>query len=93
MNINMYIDEILEEDIPAVCNIANSCFSSPWSPEGFAEEMKNPRAVCFIARENDEIVGYLSLWVVLDEVQINSFAVSEKFRGQGFGGKMLEHVF
>lgn len=90
--INMHIDELLKEDIPAVCDIANSCFTSPWSPESFSEEMDNPRAVCFVARDNDKVVGYLSLWVVLDEVQINSFAVSESFRKQGIGSQLMNHA-
>lgn len=88
----MYIDELLEEDIPAVAQIAKGCFSSPWSVDSFLEELDNPRAVCFVAREENEIVGYLSLWTVLDEVQINSFAIKEDFRRKGYGSQLMEHA-
>ena len=88
----MYIDELLEEDIAAVSQIARDCFSSPWSAESFLEELDNPRATCFVARDEGDILGYLSVWKVLDEVQINSFAVRENNRRGGVGSALLEHA-
>lgn len=38
------------------------------------------------------IVGYLGIWVVRDECQINNVAVHPDFRGRGIGKRLLNEV-
>jgi ribosomal-protein-alanine N-acetyltransferase len=79
-----------QEDIPAVAEIEQSCFSQPWSPKGFSDALCNPDALFWVAADADEILGYLGMYVSVDEGEITNVAVGEPFRGRGVGKALLQ---
>ncbi|MEG2814048.1 MAG: ribosomal protein S18-alanine N-acetyltransferase [Oscillospiraceae bacterium] len=83
------------EDVPDVFSIDKKCFSMPWSEEAFFDELKNPNAVTFIARnncENNQIIGFINAHLIIDECYINNIAVDEKFRKQGIGFDLINKL-
>ncbi len=86
------IREMTVEDVEAVAKLEKECFSDAWTEPVWKEELENPRSFTFVEEENGEIKGYLNLWVVLDEGQINRFAVDASARKQGIGSRLLKRA-
>lgn len=66
--------------------------------EGFTKYDKafdlspNYKEFSFIAKENDEVAGILTGKCLHDEVKISDLIVTEKFRKNGIGSKLLKSV-
>lgn len=81
-----YNERKLDENI---CRLIN---------KGFTEYDKafdlspNYKEFSFIAKENDEVAGILTGKCLHDEVKISDLIVTEKFRRNGIGSKLLKSV-
>ena len=66
------------EHLDAVAELERSCFTVPWSRNALAEELDNALSAFLVALdENDRVVGYAGLQVVLDEGYIKSYEIVE----------------
>jgi len=83
------VREMTQDDIARVHEIDASSFSAPWPAEAFAIEMQNPKARNFVITENDQVVGYIVCWLVLDECHIATIAVDKANRGKGYAKDLL----
>jgi len=82
-------------DVDEVLAIERLSFSNPWSRGAFLRELaENPVARLWVARpaEGDGVLGYLCLWVVVDEVHVTNFAVHPAHRGRGVGRQLMGTV-
>lgn len=74
-----------------VLAIERASFSQPWAPKLFAAEVVFPRAICLGAfNPAGLLLGYLILWVVMDEAQIQNIAVHPAFRERGLARALLQ---
>ena len=83
------------EDLDGIAALEQVCFASPWSRESLYRDMtENQMAEYFVAELDGEVVGYLGIWLVLEEGYINNVAVSPSHRRRQIGsaliGAMLE---
>jgi ribosomal-protein-alanine N-acetyltransferase len=81
-----------EEDVDAVWALDRLCFRVPWSRKSFADEMDNPMAVYFLAKEEEKIVGYAGYWLVAGEGHITNIAVHPDYRRRQIGTGLLVHI-
>jgi ribosomal-protein-alanine N-acetyltransferase len=81
---------MVQADIPAVAAIEHACFSQPWSEKGFLDALRNPQALFWVAEEESHIMGYLGMYVSVDEGEITNVAVGKPFRGRGAGKALME---
>lgn len=79
-----------EGDAPALAALEKESFSHPWSENAFLTLLKDENSRCVMLREGTELLGYLTLTMVLDRAQINTVAVSSAHRRQGLGKRLLE---
>ncbi|NLJ84815.1 MAG: ribosomal protein S18-alanine N-acetyltransferase [Firmicutes bacterium] len=81
-------------DLDGVLSIERVSFPTPWSRYAFLSELlENDRAYYAVARTQDRIlVGYIGMWLVLDEGHITTIAVHPAYRGRGIGRQLLEAV-
>jgi len=77
-----------ERDIPQVVEIERLSFKFP-KPESVFREDEHKYLV---AKEENQIVGYIGIEKVLDEVHIINMAVHPDYRGQGIGKRLMQHV-
>lgn len=89
---NVQIRIMNESDAVEVAKISTLSFSSPWSTESYIQEIKNPVALYLVAVINDDIVGFIGTWNVLDESHITNVAVHPNFRKQKIGSLLLENL-
>lgn len=81
-------------DIDAIARVENACFSTPWSIDAIKHEICENKLADFMIAcdEENNIVGYIGIWTLLDECQINKIAVLPEKRKIGIGKAILNHV-
>ena len=78
-----HLDEIAE--------LERICFSTPWSRNMLAEELDNMLSAFLVALDDeDRVVGYAGLQVVLDEGYITNVAVRPDCRRRGVASQLLQ---
>lgn len=88
------IEAMRVEDIPAVCSIEQACFGNEgWTPDSFRFEIEeNSCSVPLVLKEEDKIVGYAVLWILFEQAQIASIAISPALRRRHFGRRLLNDL-
>lgn len=76
-----------EADIPGVIEIDRNSFSLPWPERSFHYEVsQNELSIPLVAeRPQGQIVGFIVVWVIIDEAHIGTVAVSVEARRLGIG--------
>jgi ribosomal-protein-alanine N-acetyltransferase len=77
--------------LPAVVALEESCGLHSRGVEGYRKMLSNPAAVLLVALPMGPMspIGAFSGEVVLDELQIDNLAVSERWRRKGIGRALL----
>lgn len=79
------------EHLGRVLEIENLSFPAPWSLRSYKGELtRNNFAHYFVAVFNGEVIGYLGLWIVVDESHITTIAVDPAFRGNRIAQHLIE---
>ena len=79
------------EHLDAVAELERTCFTVPWSRNALAEELDNALSAFLVALDEEErVVGYAGLQVVLDEGYITNVAVRPDCRRRGVAGRLLD---
>ena len=79
------------DHLDEVAELERICFSVPWSRNMLAEELDNLLSAFLVALDdNDRVVGYAGLQVVLDEGYITNVAVRPECRRQGIAARLLQ---
>ncbi len=81
-----------EADIEQIVELEKQIFTMPWSKQAFEEEMDNQLAHYYVAIVNDEIVGYLGYWQVLNEAHITNIGIAPQHRRKGYASKLLMNM-
>ncbi|HEX5564759.1 MAG TPA: ribosomal protein S18-alanine N-acetyltransferase [Sporosarcina sp.] len=90
MNKQIEYRKMTVEDIPAVVEIEQEAFATPWTQEIFEHEMAgNDYAHYIVAVVDGEVIGHFGMWVVLDESHITNVAVRMHMRGHGIGEALM----
>lgn len=81
-----------ESNVSAVAQVASENLPEAWSLETYRNQLSNPNDFTFLACLDGEPAGFISVWYVLDEAEINNVAVSEKFRRKGIASALFAAV-
>ena len=85
------IKQIKENDID-LCYELDSNTISLWSKKQWSEEFKKEGIKVFGLLISNLVIGICVFHVVLDEAQINFFAVKQKYREKGFGSYLMSYL-
>ena len=81
-------------DVPQVMEIESVSFGRHhWTDESFHNEIQNHvgRYYSLINQDTDKLVGYLGLWLIIDEAHVTTVAVHPEYRGCSLGEVLLVH--
>ena len=79
------------DHLEEVAELERICFSVPWSRNMLAEELDNLLSAFLVALDdNDKVVGYAGVQIILDEGYITNVAVRPECRRQGIAAKLLQ---
>lgn len=82
-----------EEDIDQVVEIEQASFTTPWSREAFYNEMNhNKFAVYLVIEQQDKLIGYCGVWIVVDEAHVTNVAVLPEYRGKKLGEALMRNL-
>ena len=81
------------EDLKSIKNILASEFDNFWSYDVLEEELECDNSYVIVAKvDENTIVGFAGLKVILDEADIMNIVVKKSFRHNGIGSILLEHL-
>ena len=72
--------------------IETECFSHPWSKQSLEEEMNNETSLFLVAKEENEVIGYIGMSIVIDEGYIFNVAVRENHRNKGVATALINEL-
>ena len=91
MNIkNIKIEKMTINDYESIKDIFNSDFDSFWNHEILKEELLNNNSIYFVAKIDDEIVGFAGIKIILDNCDIMNIVSKKSYRNNGIGSLLLE---
>ena len=85
------IKQINENDID-LCYELDSNTISLWSKKQWANEFRKEGVELIGLLFSNLVIGICVFHVVLDEAQINFFAVNKKYRKKGFGTYLMNYL-
>ena len=80
-----------EDDLPQVCTIEQEASPHPWKAGHFADSLKSGHQ-CIVAEQDDQIIGYAILMLVVDEAHLLILTVAKAHQKQGKGQQIMEHL-
>lgn len=84
------IRKMVMNDIGQVMDVDRVSFSNPWTEDIFQLEIgKNDQAYYYVMTLDQKVIGYIGMWVVIDDAQITNIAISPSYRGHKFGEKLF----
>jgi ribosomal-protein-alanine N-acetyltransferase len=88
----LIIRKMGEDDIPAVLEIEQTSFSTPWSREFFLNEIYKKNTVCNVAVSGGSVIGYLCADALQHKSHILNLAVHPDFRRRGVAARLLHEA-
>ncbi len=79
-------------DLDAVLEIERRSFEQPYSREILAQELKIKAANMRVATYRRKVIGYIDFWLVHDEMELISIAVSPDFKRRGVGDGLMHEM-
>lgn len=89
----LMIRPMKSHDVEAVFQVEKASYSTPWTKDIFLREVtENDHAHYFVILLDERIIGYVGLWIVLDDAQITNIAILPEFRGKKLGEKLFRYT-
>ena len=92
MAFTVKIEPMSSKDLPEVLAIEQQSFPLPYSENLFRMELELKIAHLFVARQQQEILGYLDFWHVSREMNVISIATHPAARRRGVGAHLMTHL-
>lgn len=85
----IYINEMTDKDKQEIIENYDK-FDNLWDINTFEEDTKNSKY--FVAKQSNEIIGFISLKVVLDEIDIINVVTRKDMRNRGAASSLISYV-
>lgn len=89
---NIIVEPMKLKDIDGVFEVEKNCFEHHWSKDSLKNELSNDKARYLIAKIDNKVVGYIGIWLILDEGHITNVAVHSDYRGKKIGDKLVKEM-
>jgi ribosomal-protein-alanine N-acetyltransferase len=83
-----------DDSLDDVVSLEAQSFSNPWSREILARDLQNPDVsrVYVLRTGNGALLAFCACWVIVDELHINTLAVTPAMQRRGLATRLLRHV-
>lgn len=72
------------EDLENIKDILACHFDDFWNYNIFKSELENPNSIYFVAKEQEEIIGFFGILIVMEEADITNIVVKKTFRSKRY---------
>lgn len=83
------IRNAIANDLPGIEKLEQQLFSDPWSADILCHDLLKGPGYYLVASCQDEVVGFICLWFVADEVQVVRIATAKQMQRQGIAEELL----
>ncbi len=78
-------------DLDRIMQIEPTVFPYPWSRGNFSDSL-NSGYSCWVMEEDQVIIGYAVMMMVLDEAHLLNISIDRGQQGRGLGRSLLQHM-
>ena len=89
---NLIIDKMNLKDFEQIKENLQKDFDDFWNANILESELKNNNSLYFVAKNKNEIVGFIGIIKNVDFVEILNIVVKKDFRNKGIGNKLLQKI-
>lgn len=79
-------------DLPTVMEISRQSLPRPWSEAVWREELLSRSGLYLVLEEEGDVVGFIGVKLVADEMHVMTIAVREERRRRGFARTLIGAV-
>lgn len=90
MNLEVY--NMTDYDLSLIKDILINDFDDFWTYDVLQEELNNPNSEYFVAKLENNILGFAGIWKAVDDAHITDIVVKKSNRQTGIGSKLLEKL-
>lgn len=90
MSLEIY--NMTDYDLSLIKDILIDDFDDFWTYDILQEELNNPNSKYFVAKLENNILGFAGIWKSVDDVHITDIVVKKSNRQNGIGSKLLEKL-
>lgn len=87
---SLKVREMTMEDAEEIAQIEAENFSKPWRQKDFEDAVRSSSTLYMVIENQDEIIGYAGMWLVLDEGEITNVSIKKNCWGQKAGTHLME---
>lgn len=80
------------EDFNQIKDKLKEDFDEFWNENILKSEIENPNSKYFVVKENEEIIGFAGILVLIDSTEITNIVVKKTKRGNGISNLLLEKL-
>lgn len=86
------ISEMNLQDLENIKDCLLTDFDNFWSYNILKQELENGKSKYFVAKQENEIVGFSGILLIIDQVNIMNIVVKKDKRNFGIGSSLLEEI-
>ncbi len=86
------ISEMNLQDLENIKDCLLTDFDNFWSYNILKQELENGKSKYFVAKQENEIVGFSGILLIIDQVNIMNIVVKKDKRNFGIGSLLLEEI-
>ena len=86
------ISEMNLQDLGDIKDCLLTDFDDFWSYNILKQELENGKSKYFVAKQENEIVGFAGILLIIDQVNIMNIVVKKDKRNFGIGSLLLEEI-
>lgn len=82
------------EHIKEVSDLSALAFpkAEQWDVFSLKGELVKHISHSFVALYEDKVIGFIGMWIIVDEAQINTIVTDPNYRNAGVGTTLLNHI-
>ena len=88
----MNIEKMELKDLDCIKEILFTEFDDFWNYNVFKQEILNENSQYIVAKENNNIVGFAGILIILDEANITNIVTRKTYRNKGIGKLLLKKL-
>ena len=85
------INKTTSSDLNLIYKISRSSFKNSWSLKSFKENFNNIFSKYFSLKYEENLVGFISSIIIIDEVNITNLATDKNYRRMGLAKHLLSY--
>ncbi len=80
------------DDLNIIKNNLLTDFDNFWTFDILKNELESKNSLYFVAKLNDEIIGFASIKIILDECELMNIVTKKSYRKNGIGNLLLNVI-